>query len=90
MLVIYLEEKYIPGAIETGEARNPRLTRILSHESKESECFALQMEFENMDVFRKWYQTTATALNADLVKVFDKKVVGFPTLMETVDIITLP
>ncbi|MBR6197598.1 MAG: DUF4286 family protein [Bacteroidaceae bacterium] len=82
--VIFLHEVYVPAATESGELKNPRLTRILSHKDEASECFSLQFELESSATLHKWHTATGAKLNDELVKTFKDKVVGFPTLMEEV------
>ncbi|MCQ2213880.1 MAG: DUF4286 family protein [Bacteroidaceae bacterium] len=83
--VIYLHEIYVPAVEKSNLLCNPRLTRILSHQQDDgSECFSLQFEVEDSAALHKWYSTEGKALNDDLVKTFDGRVVGFPTLMEEI------
>ena len=42
--VIWLTECYIPEVENNGKLKNGRLTRILSHQEEDSECFSLQWE----------------------------------------------
>lgn len=83
-LVIYLHEQFIPKAEESGEVKNPRLMRILSHKDPDSECFSLQFEVESTAILHKWYTSVGNKLNEELVKIFKDKVVGFPTMMEVI------
>lgn len=83
-LVIYLHEQFIPKAEESGEVKNPRLMRILSHKDPDSECFSLQFEVEDTATLHKWYTSVGNKLNEELVKIFKDKVVGFPTMMEVI------
>ncbi|MCR5314122.1 MAG: DUF4286 family protein [Bacteroidaceae bacterium] len=80
----FLRDDYVPAAIESGELKNPRLTRILSHNDESTECFSLQFEMESTAVLHKWHTAVGAKLNEQLVKTFKDKVVGFPTLMEQV------
>ena len=45
--VIWLNEFYIPEVEKSGELKNPRILRILSHKEQDSECFSLQWEVED-------------------------------------------
>lgn len=83
-LVIYLHEQFLPAAQASGEVKNPRLCRILSHQDPDSECFSLQFEVESSAVLHKWYTAVGNKLNAEMLKIFKDKVVGFPTLMEEI------
>lgn len=84
-LVIYLHDNYIPQSEKSGIMKNGRLARILSHQDKDSECFSVQFEVESMALLHKWYASEAKQLNDYLLKLFENKVVGFPTMMEVID-----
>jgi len=83
--VIYLHEIFVPAVEKSGMLKNARLTRILSHQQDDgSECFSLQFEVESSAILHKWYSSEGNGLNEELVKTFDGRVVGFPTLMEEI------
>ena len=73
--VIWLNEYYIP------EVEN---LRILSHKEQDSECFSLQWEVEDSAALHRWHVKQGATLNAEMMKVFKDKVIGFPTLMEVI------
>ncbi len=83
--VIWLHEYYIPKVLECGMLNNPRLTRIMSHEDNDSECFALQWEVDDSAVLHKWYVSQGKILEEEMLKVFKNRVIGFPTLMEVIE-----
>ena len=83
--VIWLHEVYMPQVEGNGLLKNPRLTRILSHKEQESECFSLQWEVEDTRILHQWHMAQGGALNAEMLKVFKDRVVGFPTLMEVIE-----
>lgn len=83
-LVIYLHEQFLPAAQASGEVKNPRLCRILSHQDADSECFSLQFEVESSAILHKWNTAVGNKLNEEMLKIFKDKVVGFPTLMEEI------
>lgn len=82
--VIWLSECYIPEVEKNGKLGNPRLTQIISHQEPDSECFSLQWEVEDSAVLHRWHTEQGMNLNAEMMKVFKDKVVGFPTLMEVI------
>lgn len=82
--VIWISECYIPEVEKNGKLYNPRLTRILSHQEPESECFSLQWEVEDTATLHRWHTEQGFSLNEEMLKVFKDKVVGFPTLMEVI------
>lgn len=82
--IIWLNECYIPEAEKSGDLKNPRILRILSHQEQGSECFSLQWEVENSATLHHWHTAQGARLNEEMIKVFKDKVIGFPTLMEVV------
>lgn len=82
--VIWLSECYIPAVEKSGELKNPRILRILSHKEQDSECFSLQWEVENSAVLHHWHTKQGVHLNEEMLKLFKDKVIGFPTLMEVI------
>ena len=82
--VIWLNECYIPEVEKSGELKNPRILRVLSHQEQGSECFSLQWEVENSAVLHHWHTEQGARLNGEMMKVFKDKVIGFPTLMEVI------
>ena len=82
--VIWLNECYIPEAEKSGELKNLRILRILSHKEQDSECFALQWEVEDSATLHRWLVNGGEHLNEEIKKIFKDKVVGFPTLMEVI------
>jgi hypothetical protein len=83
--LIWIQEFYLPQVAEKGFLNAPRLLRVLSHRD-EGACYSLQFEVENSAILHRWHQEQGVALNEELVKLFKDKVVGFPTLMEVVDL----
>lgn len=84
-LIIYLHEKYIPEAQQSGIMQRARMSRILSHRDELSECFSVQFEAESMAQIHQWYSSDGKRLNDELLKLFKNKVVGFPTIMEVIE-----
>lgn len=82
--VIFMNEMFIPEAIKSGELKNARLSRIISHKDEESECFSVQFETEDTSSLHKWYASVGASLEKNLLQAFKNKVIGFPTLMEVI------
>lgn len=81
--LIWLNEVYIAEVEKEGILRNPRLSRILSHQDNGS-CYSLQWEVENSADLHRWHLKKGMKLNEQLLKTFQDKVVGLPTLMEII------
>lgn len=82
--IIWLNECYIPEVEKQGDLKNPRITRILSHQEQDSECFSLQWEVADSATLHHWHTVQGARLNEEMMKVFKDKVIGFPTLMEVI------
>jgi len=83
--VIWVHQCYIPHIEENGLLTKPRLLRILSHHDQETECFSLQFEVESSAILHKWYTQQGEALNQEMGKLFEQRIVGFSTIMEAID-----
>lgn len=83
-LVIYVHEVMLPAALASGAVAHPRLLRILSHKEESTECFSLEFETEDTAALHRWYTEVGAKLNAEMLKVFTDRVIGFPTIMEVV------
>ena len=81
LFLIWMQEFYLPAIEKDGRLKNPRISRILSHQDAGT-CFSVQFEVENSTLLHHWHQELGVKLNEELLKTFKEKVVGFPTLME--------
>jgi len=82
--VIWVHQSMLPRVSESGLLRSPRLLRILSHRDQESECFGLQFETDSTATLHRWYTQQGETLNGELLRLFDKRIVGFSTIMEEI------
>ena len=78
--VIWLHECYIPEAEKSGELKNPRVLRILSHKEQDSECFSMQWEVEDSAALHRWHTQVGARLNDELMKTFKRQGDRFPHL----------
>ena len=83
--LIWIKEFYLPEVEKAGALHTPRIVRVLSHREEGSTCYSLQFEVENCGILHRWHLEQGTKLNEELVKIFQDKVVGFPTLMEVIE-----
>lgn len=81
--LIWINECLIPEVEKTGMLKSPRLCRVLSHNDTGTN-YSLQWEVENSAVLHKWHTEQGVKLSQEIIKIFDNKVVGFPTLMEII------
>ena len=82
--VIWVEQSLLPAVETTQMLTRPRLMRVLSHHDEETECFSLQFEVENTALLHKWFTQQGTALDQQLRKTFDERILGFSTILEEV------
>lgn len=83
--VIWVHQVLFPQAAEYGHLTHGRLTRILSHKDPDTECFALQFDVDSTARLHHWYKHHGQALDEELGKLFEKRVLSFSTLMEEID-----
>lgn len=85
--LIWLTQSYIPAVLDFGLLKEPRLAEVLSHGAQENgRTYTLQFEVEDSVKLHKWHNEQATKLNAEMVGMFKEEVVGFPTLMEKMEL----
>lgn len=81
--LIWLQEYYLPEVEKLGMLHAPRILRVLSHRD-DGESYSVQFEVEDSARLHRWHQEQGVKLNEELLKTFQDKVVGFPTLMEVI------
>lgn len=84
--VIWAHEVCLPKAQADGRLSKGRVLRVLSHHDQESECFCMQFEVEDNMQLHQWYVHQGALLEQELKRLFDGRVLGFSTLMESVEI----
>lgn len=82
--LIWVKECCIPQVLSQGILKSPRLCRILSHR-EEGTAYSLQWEVENSGLLHQWHLKQGVSLHEEIRKIFQDKVVGFPTLMEVIE-----
>lgn len=83
--VIWIHQCFLPQVSAFGFLTHGRLSRILSHREDGSECFSLQFDVESSARLHHWYNKQGTALNEEMKRVFNDRVLGFSTLMEIIE-----
>ena len=82
--LIWLQESYIQEVKKDGVLQSPRLCRLLSHH-EEGTCYSLQWEVEDTGALHRWHLAKGMNYNEEIIRIFNNKVVGFPTLMEVIE-----
>lgn len=83
--IIWIKEVYIHEVLKAGMLSSPRLCKILSH-LDEGSSFSLQWEVENSTILHRWHMEHGAKLNDQIQQLFKDKVIGFPTLMELMEV----
>lgn len=84
--LIWMTQHYIPTVLQSGLLSAPRLAEVLSHREDGTSTYTLQWEVESSKTLHEWHTRQGNALNEELLKIFKDKVVGFPTLLEVMDL----
>lgn len=82
--VIWVHQVLIPRSLETNKLTKPRMLRVLSHKDEESECFSVQFDVESSADLHSWYTQCGNQLNEEMLKLFDRRIVGFSTILEEI------
>ena len=80
----WMQEFYLHDVEKQGTLYATRIARILSHIEEGSICYSVQFEVENSAKLHHWHQEQGVKLNEELLRIFNDKVIGFPTLMEVI------
>ncbi len=82
----YMLEKFIPAATKSGLLESPRLAKVFGKEEDDN-GISYAMEFVVADIVKleKWNSEESSDIYAQLLGKFKDKVIGFSTLMQTVE-----
>jgi hypothetical protein len=83
--LVWLREKYIPRALQSGQMHSPRMSKILSQDT-DGINYSLQFRVESVEMLEAWYIEVGDQLQQELSNHFGESVLGFSTLMEEVEI----
>ncbi len=83
--VIWVHESFLPKVEQHGTLSHPRLLRILSHHDQDTECYSLQFEVENTATLHNWYIQQGERINQEMLSLFENRVTGFSTIMESIE-----
>ena len=85
-LVAWLRDVYIPVTVRHGALSEPRLARIIVDEKEKGENVALQFFVARLEDLSRWYSAHGDALSQELRDKFGRRVVGFSTIMEHIEV----
>lgn len=83
--LIYLNEKYIPTAINFGFS-SVRLYKVLSQHHEAGQNYSLQFDVEKLRDFELWTSGEGELLNQEIVSMFEHQVAGFITILKQIEI----
>ncbi len=83
--VDWLKENYIPKALESGILSGPRLIRVLGRLENDQVSYLLQFNVAGAGALREWHNGFGKALDAEIHRIFEEKVLINPVLMEELD-----
>ncbi len=83
--LFWVKNEYIPEVTKTDMLVNPRFFRLLVETEPGNVSYALQFEVTDVDTLENWFQRYGTEMQATMSNRFQEKVMGFTTMMETVE-----
>lgn len=84
--LIWLQEHYIPTVLKTRLLRSPKMFEVLSNREPDVYNYSLQWEVDDSKTLHEWYTKHGIELNKEMMNIFKDKVIGFPTLLEVVEL----
>jgi len=81
----WVKAEYIPEVTKTNLMVRPRFFRLLVEDEPGTVSYALQFEVKDLDTLENWFQRYGTEMQATMSQQFQEKVMGFTTMMETVE-----
>lgn len=83
--IFWVKHEYIPEVTKTDMLINPRFFRLLIESEPGNVSYALQFEVEDIDTLENWFNRYGTEMQTTMSNRFQEKVLGFTTMMETVE-----
>ncbi len=83
--VEYMLQKFIPMSTKSGLLTSPRLARIFGKEEDPGYSFAMEFQIASLDTLEQWNREESGAVYAPLLELFKEKMVGFSTVMQTIE-----
>ncbi len=83
--IFWVKNEYIPEVIKTNMMVQPRFFRLLIEDEPGNVSYALQFEVYDLDTLENWFNRYGTDMQVTMSNRFQEKVMGFTTMMETVE-----
>ena len=81
----YMLQEFIPASTKSGLLKFPRLARVFGKEEDEGLSFAMEFQVADVVMMEKWNTEESNKVFAPLMDKFKEKMIGFSTLMQTID-----
>ncbi len=83
--VEYMLQHYIPMCTRSGLLTSPRLARVYGKEEDEGHSYAMEFTVADIVALERWNANESQAIHAPLLEKFKEKLIGFSTIMQTVE-----
>jgi len=80
----WMMDAHIPDVLNTGMFESYSILRLVGDENSGGITYAIQYRAQNMDMYERYKEEFAPALQADALQKFSGKFVAFRTLLEVV------
>lgn len=81
----YMLQIFIPASTRSGLLQSARLARVFGKEEDEGLSFAMEFSAPDLATLEKWNTEESNAVYEPLLKKFKEKLIGFSTIMQTID-----
>ena len=81
----YMLQHFIPMSTQSGLLRSPRLARVFGKEGEEGHSYAMEFTVADLVTLERWNTDESQRVYAPLLEKFREKLVGFSTIMQTID-----
>ena len=83
--VAWMKEKHIPEIMEKGCFNKYQFVRLLDSDESEGVTYAVQFYATDRKSYEMYLNTYAPALREDALRSWGNKIIGFRSLMESID-----
>jgi len=81
----YMLKIFIPKCTKSGLISSPRLAKIFGKDEDEGISYAMEFIAKDLFTLERWNKEESGDIYAQLMDNFKEKIIGFSTVMQTVD-----